>query len=284
MLWVWAGPRQPLSQETWVSLPGSQDTGKSGSVAQIMKAQAACGWEGACRAQATLPGQSWTPSSWVSLRWMAVRWQPAGTACQGPALPGTGRSPSATLPPHSRGDSYWSRPGIEGRKTTNTVQGRCPGIWASEEFRMGETQIQPTFLLSTSCNVCLALFEALFKYQLTWSLERPCEGEFITVPVFQMRETRHRDQVTLPWSHTPQEMAELRLGTRQQAPKTRLSPHGFHKFAWGQSTRAATWAKSKEPENLIRHKEPPNMTISQGFRVPKSPRGGRSSSAQNPIS
>lgn len=31
----------------------------------------------------------------------------------GPALPGTGRSPSATLPPRSRCDSYWSRPGIE---------------------------------------------------------------------------------------------------------------------------------------------------------------------------
>lgn len=92
-----------------------------------------------------------------------------------------------------------------------------------------------------------------------------------------MRETRHRDQVTLPWSHTPQEMAELSLGDRQRAPKTWLPSHSFHKFAWGQSTRAATRAKSKEPENLTRHKEPPNMTISQGFRVPRSPRGGRSS-------
>lgn len=45
-----------------------------------------------------------------------------------------------------------------------------------------------------------------------------------------MREMRHRDQVTLLWSHTPQEMAELRLGARQRAPKTWLPPHAFHNW------------------------------------------------------
>lgn len=35
-----------------MSLPGSWDSGLRGSVAQIMKAQAACGWEGACMGEA----------------------------------------------------------------------------------------------------------------------------------------------------------------------------------------------------------------------------------------
>ena len=69
-----------------------------------------------------------------------------------------------------------------------------------------------------------------------------------------------------------------RAAIRSQAAGSEdmLPPHGFHKFAWDPSTRAATRAKSKEPENLTRHKEPPDTTISQGVRVPKSPRGGRS--------
>lgn len=64
----------------------------------------------------------------------------------------------------------------------------------------------------------------------------------------------------------------------------RLPPNTFHKAARSQPTRRVTEAKSKEPENSMRHKEPPDMTISHGFLVPKSPGGRKSLLAQNPSS